>query len=526
VIRRSALALVAVFVVQAVAFPISSGADQWTPVAYPPIGNLGITLGGSGLLTGEGLSYISAWTPSALPGKYDPFLCYGITSSGNCDLKTAVSAAASLILPACTAPDQTSCVEGLSIGTSPSTLVPSSLLGQVPGAGVGADSAIGLPEGSTPELWQNPTANGGGSTTYATTVIMQMSYSNGVFRPTQLDASVEPYVEKAGNYVSPSGAIDSFPDGSQVFGFSNYSTFCYWSSNGECGAKEDFTANTDVSLTLRILSDIGGWFAGRIANPSLSISPFNVTNNLMTVQATSVETPMLSFSEPVSQADPTLVSFMKSTFSSSSPAGNYGPTNGNLGGTQAVDASRIAVGNTASGEINQWSFGTTSALGANPCLSNTSEILGVASTNAMAYSSGIPSFVNGYISYSVAGMHYLSGGSLALGTYDLIMRDSVARCLYQYSNAPISASVSITEDSSGDQNAATTTVSDVGGWLHVGAYGFNYSDPVINVKMTQASSAPKVKKTTIACVSVKNKNLVRHVTAVKPRCPMGYRLRK
>jgi hypothetical protein len=81
----------------------------------------------------------------------------------------------------------------------------------------------------------------------------------------------------------------------------------------------------------------------------------------------------------------------------------------------------------------------------------------------------------------------------------------------------------VTEDSSGNQNVATMTVSDYGGWIHVGAYGFNFSDPTINVTLTQASFAPKAKKTTIACVSAKNKRMVRHVTAVRPRCPAGYR---
>jgi len=173
-----------------------------------------------------------------------------------------------------------------------------------------------------------------------------------------------------------------------------------------------------------------------------------------------------------------------------------------------------------------WSFGSIPATG-NSCLTNTSAVLGVVSTNAMVYNSSFPTFSNGTLSYQVAGMHYMTDGTLTHGIYDMVMADSVARCLYKFTNAPISGSVSITSDSSGGQNVATTSVSDIGGWVHLAAYNFQFSNPVITVKLTQESQPPVIVapevKSTITCVNLKNKKLIKKITAVKPVCPAGYK---
>ena len=144
----------------------------------------------------------------------------------------------------------------------------------------------------------------------------------------------------------------------------------------------------------------------------------------------------------------------------------------------------------------------------------------------------MPSFANGFLTYNVAGMHYMPDGVTPVqGTYDMVMADSVARCLYGFSNAPISGTISVSEEN-GVQNVATTTVSDVGGWVHLAAYGFNFSNPVITAKLTQAAPVVVVppvaivapaKKTTITCVNTKNKKLIKKITAVKPVCPSGYK---
>jgi hypothetical protein len=191
-----------------------------------------------------------------------------------------------------------------------------------------------------------------------------------------------------------------------------------------------------------------------------------------------------------------------------------------------LTAFRDVAKDKSQGSLSLWSFGTLPTAG-NPCLSDTSKLLGLVTTNATAYDGQAPAFKESTLQYSVAGYHYLPDGSLNLGTYDLIMRKETARCLYGFSSAPISASVSVTSES-GSENVAVTSFNEVGDWDHFAAYGFTFSSPKIEVKLSQAAdpkptptaTTPTVKKTTITCVKGKT---VKKVTAVKPKCPAGYK---
>jgi hypothetical protein len=98
------------------------------------------------------------------------------------------------------------------------------------------------------------------------------------------------------------------------------------------------------------------------------------------------------------------------------------------------------------------------------------------------------------------------------------MRSDTARCLYGFSKAPVSATISVT-GSNGETKTATTVVSEKNGWLKMAAYGFTFSSPTISVKLTQAGAAT-AKKTTITCVKGK---LTKKVTAVNATCPAGYK---
>jgi hypothetical protein len=106
------------------------------------------------------------------------------------------------------------------------------------------------------------------------------------------------------------------------------------------------------------------------------------------------------------------------------------------------------------------------------------------------------------------------------------MSSALARCIYKFTAAPISATVSITSEN-GEANAATTVIIEKNGWLKLGAYGFTFSSPTVRVKLTQETVAPvvpvkpaTVKKSSITCVKGKTS---KKVTAVNPVCPKGYK---
>jgi hypothetical protein len=79
-----------------------------------------------------------------------------------------------------------------------------------------------------------------------------------------------------------------------------------------------------------------------------------------------------------------------------------------------------------------------------------------------------------------------NGTDLVIGTYDLIMRSETARCLYGFSNAPVSATVTVV--GTGEQNVSSEIVKEEGGWLKLNAYGFTFSEKEIKVKLTQPYS--------------------------------------
>jgi hypothetical protein len=188
---------------------------------------------------------------------------------------------------------------------------------------------------------------------------------------------------------------------------------------------------------------------------------------------------------------------------------------------KVVRAYRNATKDTAAGVSNLWSVGTINKFEISKtgdpkgCLQDQSRLVGLVTTNAMVYENGAPSYRSGFLNYKVAGLHYLPDGTEALGSYDLIIRSDVARCLYGFSNAPLSASITVSGD--GDKNIATTTVREKGGWLKLAAYGFTFSEKTIKVKLTQK------KQTTITCVAPGKKS--QKVTAAKPKCPKGFKKR-
>jgi hypothetical protein len=128
------------------------------------------------------------------------------------------------------------------------------------------------------------------------------------------------------------------------------------------------------------------------------------------------------------------------------------------------------------------------------------------------------------LEYKVAAPHYTPEGQLFKGSYDLQVRSSSARCLYGFSNAPISATIAIVSES-GEQQIAVTTVNEKNGWLYLSAKGFTFSSPVVKVKLSQETQAPlpsKVtsKEKTITCSKGKK---VQRIYGVKPKCPTGYK---
>jgi hypothetical protein len=213
------------------------------------------------------------------------------------------------------------------------------------------------------------------------------------------------------------------------------------------------------------------------------------------------------------------------------------------------------VDNKASSLPHYWIFNSLAPEelnGANACFTNPSQLNGIVTTNSTVYSPGPPSFDKsaGNLNYQVAAPHYTNAGDVFRGTYDLVMRSSVARCVYGFSNAPIKATISVLS-SSGSPQIATTIVNEKEGWLHLSANNFEFSAPTVSINLAQdapapvaaptpmptpsasstpapvptpsTSAKPVTKTITLTCLKGKSTKIV---TGIAPKCPIGYKVKK
>jgi hypothetical protein len=317
---------------------------------------------------------------------------------------------------------------------------------------------------------------------------------------------------------------------------------CAASDDGVCFKREPFPADLSFSVTIKLGQNIGGWIHGRMKAPEITIDKSG-TNYLVKVLGEPISVPVAAYWGNKAELSSEIVSSYTTRAATSVGVNGGGAslryqTNGQFNQEQIKLFSLWIplIKDKASANPKMWMFGSLSPdslatavqglASAKECVTKASGLAGLVTTNATIYDGSIPAFdsAEGALNYKVAAPHLAADGSEFSGTYDLIMSSSVARCIYNFTSAPISASVSITTSDGGVQKVATTVLNERNGWLHLGAYGFGFSSPTLKVKLTQAAvtspAKPIQKKTTITCVKGKTS---KKVTAVAPKCPSGYK---
>jgi hypothetical protein len=484
-------------------------ADAWVVPAIPQ-GTTAVSVGEYGGF--ENRSVRDALTDVQSSGVFKSSPCpQGNTGQDKCDFSLpGVQAAFRELVPFCATETSENCVEGLTFIKPDGTAVAAKYVGAVTALKLPAVPEQHLFETGATLLFDAPGfPNAVGGTTYAVNEIVFHAFDRGtqVFISTGMNASVLPYTLKFGSHYHLNA---------------NPSSGCIWSEEGRCGILEDFAYGVTAKISSRVPSDITGWFRGRLTKSQIDLSKFSATNNRLEITGESVKVPrMFAFATAANTtADQAKMIEMH--------GGEFGPAlfeGGNKypfsdwGEFTWVENFRKIANDTAAGISTIWNVSTIDNLGQNPCLADKSKVLGIVNTNATLYNGVVPDFVNGQLTYKVAGLHFQPDGkTLNEGTYDLVMRSDVARCLYGFSKAPISATISVVGEG-GESRVATTVVNEKDGWLHLAAYGFTFSSPTISVKLTQVGSTPS-KKTTITCFKGK---LTKKVTAVGPKCPSGYK---
>ena len=134
-----------------------------------------------------------------------------------------------------------------------------------------------------------------------------------------------------------------------------------------------------------------------------------------------------------------------------------------------------------------------------------------------------PSFdTSGGLQLNVSNSHYDTDGKTPFeGRYNGTIPLAMASCLWGDNLSSKSQfAAEVIESSTGEKKAATTAVSVNSLALRIDAYGFTFSSPTIRVKYIASASAVSPKKMTITC---KKGKVVRKVTSLKPRCPVGFK---
>jgi hypothetical protein len=305
-----------------------------------------------------------------------------------------------------------------------------------------------------------------------------------------------------------------------------------WQSDTACGVRKDFVDGQKAQLSIRLPNTITGWIHGRLKGAEISVTKYDANQNTITVAAENVKVPELNTVFTDAQVD-------------SLPNPAYFRPNGmkwnsvNAGNPAALEwVKQLAkpLNDTATGEHSTWSFSTIpNNRGGSKCFDDNSQLLGMVMTNSLVYAPSAPEFDGKQLNYQVGGLHFQQDGKTPnLGTYDLLMRSATARCLYNFTDAPLSASVTVTTANGGEQQISTTVLKEKDGWLHLGAYGFTFSSPILRVKLngvpktitpTNTQSNQPTKKSnskdyTMTCVKGK---LVKKIIAPKPMCPTGWK---
>ena len=330
---------------------------------------------------------------------------------------------------------------------------------------------------------------------------------------------------------------------------------CVQANGSSCLISWPLPLNVDFGLTFKLHTKLTGWIHGRMADAQAEISKATDGDQIITIKGKPSLVPGLFAWYKKSALPKSLIDFygdrIDKDASGSGVPSNDGTSNGpdglpwsilktalsyDEGGIREFRAWLDTVGDRATYSPTIWTARTIqSGPQFGECMQGQDALSGIVTTNSTMYVGAPPTFnkAEGTLDYKVSSPHFLPDGTEFKGMYNLIIKSEVARCIYGFTAAPVSATISIVS-ADGTNQVATTLFGERNGWMYLKASNFTFSAPTLKVKLTQevgkaepnpvpsASTSPivGVKKTAITCVKGKTS---KKVTAVNPKCPTGYK---
>ena len=458
------------------------------------------------------------------------------------------------VLAPCESDDQLDCVQSITAKLPDGTISKGTVARKWNAfSAFAGDPTIGVPTGGAQTTWKIPGSNPGSTEDYALTVIVggrTGPMTNGVAAKnsySSLQVNLKPIREVTGNYNEPRSSVGVRGAGRGLFTDTTASERgCVIAELNRCAMAASFNLETQFTVKVRLSVQSSQWMHGRLYDPSVSVDPLSGDAKLLTVTANPLQVPMVA--GWVAWKD------LPETIKVKYPQG-AGGTGADMSDFTTPDlANRIMrVGMRAAGQDalddfklwnpllsdkpmamrTMWSLRTIS--NSDPAINacNKDGLSGLVTTNAAVYSDGPPSFdkESQSLNYTVGAPHFDTSSKVFNGTYSLTMNAEVARCIYGFGKAPISAKIEIASED-GTPDVAVTTLSQDGNWMKLSANGFHYSTPQIKVKLTEEkpvvepAPAPKPALSTakiVKTISCFKGTSLKKVSAVKPVCPKGYK---
>jgi hypothetical protein len=568
--KFSVLLIAVALVSPALAQGADSVPEQWASLSAPGAGNIGYEANEAAFANTEASTWINFTSDT---GKFDGKVTkVAICNTGSEDGCTfSVHSFYRAVLPVCVDATDINCIveilasdaSGKKLTVGAATIFPK----DNPQAFVG-NKALNVPRGSGAALVSIPDAPHAGGDKYLikTTLSASRTSDQAGFETPRLSSSISAVKIIEGDFFDLAtetntarydrvGRIQVGTTQTKPIADPKPSKLCVAVSTTQCALPYSLPKEISFGFSLRLNTNLSGWLHGRMKNAVIDYKTVSGITNL-TVTANPIAVPLIDVWSKSDELSDAFVTAYQNQFWAGE-AMHYPATNENLGlpildsektrsgmknisfkhintnfSQSAMDNFLLWLGvakDKAAAMPTQWRLGTMTDNGSGQvreCLDKEKALAGVVTTNSTMYLDGPPVFKDDTLDYKVASTHFEADGTTVFkGTYELIMSSSVARCIYKFTAAPISATVSITSEN-GEANAATTVVNEKNGWLKLGAYGFTFSSPTVRVKLAQEKVIPKAsvtvpaKKISITCVKGKTS---KKVTAVNPVCPKGYK---
>lgn len=461
--------------------------------------------------------------------------CGSITSA---PCATAPSIEFSAVFQPCSTPTQLDCLVEFGTINSQNVREPATYVKAFPTRamnGFPAEPSVGLPGGGPGGLWTVAASSGApvrthyvGAMVYGTTTPGQkVSFKNFYATISPVDITTfscpGPIDEKAN--CSPA-YVPNPPEDTRYAGFDGYvdefgrgaGLDCVMTGNldtttklAECALRKAISRDVRYYMSVRLSQAVSGWLHGRMENPDITIEDVAGVNGAVTmsIAAKAVTVPVIDVEKNFADLPSALQEKYRATGGwEGGSASGYGdaafesdplrrnreshPTPSGAKSIDELEAWIPVVNDSAVADLSTWSVRTLGAqeLGAaRGCVTEKNKVAGIVTTNATVYKAAAPVYDSSTksLNYTVAAPHYMSSGELFKGTYSLVMRSDVARCIYGFTSGPITSTVQVVDTDAQPTNVVTNAT-ESNGWLHLVASGFTHSSPTIRAKLSQAPS--------------------------------------